>query len=92
MLKKISTLEVRQNLGAVLNRVSLRDDQYIIERKGQSLAAVVPVWQLEKWKAEKEMFFGIVDKVRQRNKKVPLSVIEKEVDEAIRSVRKNSKC
>ena len=88
MLKRISTLEVRQNLGAVLNRVSLRDDQYVIERKGQPLAAMVPVWQLEKWQGEKEMFFGMIDKVRQRNKKTPLSVIKKEVDEAIESEKK----
>lgn len=88
MLKRISTLEIRQNLGAILNRVSLRDDQYIIERKGEPLAAVVPVWQLEKWQNEKEMFFGMIDKVRQRNKKVPLSVVEKEVSEAIKSVGK----
>ena len=92
MLKKVSTLEIRRNLGAVLNRVSLRDDQYIIERKGELLAAIVPVWQLKKWQEEKEMFFGMIDKVRQRNKKVPLSVIEKEVSEAIKSVRKNSRC
>ncbi len=88
MLKKISTLETRQNLGAILNRVSLRDDQYIIERKGQPLAAVVPVWQLEKWQAEKEMFFRMIDEMQQKNKKIPLSAIEKEVDEAVKSVRK----
>ena len=88
MLKKVSTLEIRRNLGKVLNRVSLRDDQYIIERKGEPLAAMVPVWQLKKWQDEKEMLFRTVDKARQKNKKVPLSVIEKEVDEAVKSVRK----
>ena len=88
MLKKVSTLEIRRNLGKVLNRVSLRDDQYIIERKGELLVAVVPVWQLEKWQEDKEMFFGMIDKARQRNKKVPLSVIEKEIGETIKSVRK----
>ena len=92
MLKKMSTLEVRQNLGEILDRVNLRDDQYIIERKGQPLAAVVPVWQLEKWQKEKELFFEMIDKVQQRNKDIPLSVIEKEVDEAIKSVRKNTRC
>ena len=92
MLKNVSTLEIRRNLGAILNRVSLRDDQYIIERKGELLAAVVPVWQLKKWQDEKEMFFRMIDKTQQRNKKVPLSVIEKEIDEAVKSARKNSKC
>ena len=92
MLKNVSTLEIRRNLGAILNRVSLRDDQYIIERKGELLAAIVPVWQLKKWQDEKEVFFRMIDKTQQRNKKVPLSVIEKEIGEAIKSVRKNNKC
>ena len=92
MLKKMSTLEVRQNLGEILDRVNLRDDQYIIERKGQPLAAVVPVWQLEKWQKEKELFFEMIDKIQQRNKDIPLSVIEKEVNEAVKSVRKNTRC
>jgi len=47
MTEKISTLEIRQKLGDILNRVALRHDQFIIERKGKPLAAVVPVAQLE---------------------------------------------
>ena len=43
MTERISTLEVRQRLGDILNRVALRNDQFIIERKGKPLAAVVPV-------------------------------------------------
>ncbi len=47
MTEKISTLEVRQRLGDILNRVALRNDQFIIERKGKPVAAVVPVERLE---------------------------------------------
>jgi prevent-host-death family protein len=41
-------MEVRKHLGDILNRVALRNDQFIIERKGRPLAAVVPVEKL-KW-------------------------------------------
>ena len=47
MAEKVSTLEIRQRLGDILNRVSLRHDHFIIERKGKALAAVVPVERLE---------------------------------------------
>jgi prevent-host-death family protein len=47
MTEKVSTLEVRQKLGDMLNRVALRHDQFIIERKGKPLAAIVPVERLE---------------------------------------------
>jgi prevent-host-death family protein len=47
MTEKVSTLEVRQRLGDLLNRVALRRDRFIIERKGKALAALVPIEMLE---------------------------------------------
>jgi prevent-host-death family protein len=45
--EKVSTLDVRQRIGDMLNRVALRHDEFIIERKGKPLAALVPVERLE---------------------------------------------
>jgi len=47
MAEKVSTIEVRQRIGDLLNRVALRHDEFIIERKGKPLAALVPVERLE---------------------------------------------
>ena len=47
MTAKVSTIEVRQRIGDLLNRVALRHDEFIIERKGKALAALVPVQRLE---------------------------------------------
>jgi prevent-host-death family protein len=47
MAEKVSTIEVRQRIGDMLNRVALRHDEFIIERKGKRLAALVPVERLE---------------------------------------------
>jgi len=47
MTEKVSTLDVRQRIGDLLNRVALRRDEFIIERKGKALAALVPVERLE---------------------------------------------
>jgi prevent-host-death family protein len=47
MTARVSTMEVRQRIGDMLNRVALRHDEFIIERKGQPLAALVPVERLE---------------------------------------------
>ncbi len=47
MTERVSTLEVRRKLGDLLNRVALRQDQFIIERKGKPLAALVPIEKLE---------------------------------------------
>ena len=47
MPEKVSTMDVRQRIGDMLNRVALRHDEFIIERKGKPLAALVPVERLE---------------------------------------------
>lgn len=47
MIDRISTMDVRQRIGDLLNRVALRHDEFIIERKGKPLAALVPVERLE---------------------------------------------
>ena len=47
MTGKVSTMDVRQRIGDLLNRVALRHDEFIIERKGKPLAALVPVERLE---------------------------------------------
>ena len=47
MTDKVSTMEVRARIGDMLNRVALRHDEFIIERKGKPLAALVPVERLE---------------------------------------------
>lgn len=47
MPEKVSTMDVRQRIGDMLNRIALRHDEFIIERKGKPLAALVPVERLE---------------------------------------------
>ena len=47
MIDRVSTIDVRQRIGDMLNRVALRHDEFIIERKGKALAVLVPVERLE---------------------------------------------
>jgi prevent-host-death family protein len=47
MTVKVSTMDVRARIGDMVNRVALRHDEFVIERKGQPLAALVPIERLE---------------------------------------------
>ncbi len=47
MIERVSTMDVRARIGDLLNRVALRHDEFVIERKGKALAALVPVERLE---------------------------------------------
>lgn len=43
----LSAMQARQQFGEILNRVDLIHDQFIIERNGRPLAAIVPISALE---------------------------------------------
>ena len=45
--KKINAMEARRNFGAHLEQVFYNGDQFIIERAGKPMAALVPVSLLE---------------------------------------------
>ena len=45
--KIINAGKARVNFGQMLDEVYYKGDQFIIERAGKPMAAVVPVWQLE---------------------------------------------
>ncbi len=87
MVKKINALKARKNLGQLLEEVYYKDNQYVIERAGRPMAAVVPVWQLEGWRKRRERLFGMVEEVWKKNKKEKPEVIEREIQEAVRAVR-----
>lgn len=39
----VSALEVRKNLGEILNRILYRGEEILVERKGKPVAKIVPV-------------------------------------------------
>lgn len=46
--RHISTMDLRARLGDVLDRVRLRFDTFVIERKGEEVAAIVPVERMRR--------------------------------------------
>ena len=46
MIKKLSAMKARQNFGWIMNEVSLKGDDYIIERAGKQLVAIISMEKL----------------------------------------------
>jgi antitoxin (DNA-binding transcriptional repressor) of toxin-antitoxin stability system len=82
MTRTINATRARQNLGVLLTEVFAKNDQFIIERNGRPMAAIIPVWQFEQWNVKREAFFGMISKVRYRNRKASERVLHKETREA----------
>ena len=88
VLKTISAMKARQNLGQIMNEVSIRSDRYIIERNGKPLVAIVPVSFIEEQELKKKEFLDLLDKA-QNNSNISEDGIQNDIQEAIREVRKN---
>ena len=83
--KTISAMKVRQNLGRIMNEVSLRDEDYVVERAGKPLVAIVPFEQYRFFQAYREnsdVFFQSVDSFREGVKGVSDDVLDSVIDEA----------
>ena len=88
MSKRISALKVRQNLGQVMNEVALRGDEYIIERAGKPLVAIIPIEKYRAMQAEVDVFYQSLSEMGASTKDEDSSTMERLIDEAVRAYRK----
>lgn len=64
MLKRVNAIKARQNLGEIMNEVNLRNDEYIVERNGKAIAAIVPVWFVLNQQKQAEGFLQVLNKYK----------------------------
>jgi prevent-host-death family protein len=91
MKETVTTIEVRQRLGDLLNRVDLRHDQFIIERKGRPLAALVPVEKLDQMDRAARLHILDVLEKQKRASSLSQSEADQLADEAKHRQRKARK-
>ena len=89
MLKTITAIKARQNLGQLMNEVVIKEDDYIIERAGKPLVAVIPIEKYRQIQRAKEGFFEWVDGLRNQTKNTAFTEIEEKVNKAVAAVRKS---
>ena len=87
MAKHISAMEIRKRFGEIMNAVSLRGDEYIVERDGKPMVAVVPIWKLRQLEEKKEAFWKNVEKFREEGGKVEKEELESAITEAVNAAK-----
>ncbi|ABQ25344.1 type II toxin-antitoxin system prevent-host-death family antitoxin [Geotalea uraniireducens] len=83
MLKKVSAIKVRQNLGQVMNEVALKSDEYIVERAGKPLVAIIPIEKYLSMKRERDEFFRMYEELQTEATGGDEESIDKDVEEAV---------
>lgn len=87
VLKKISAMKARQNLGQLLNEVSLRGDSYIIERAGKPLAALVDLEQFQKLQENQNAALRAVRNMWNKMTGAEAQEIQEAIAEAIQAAK-----
>lgn len=87
MMKRISAVDLRQRLGQVMNEVSLRNDEYVVERDGRPLVVMMSLWKFEQMERQRERFFAKLDQFRARSHGVSAKELDVAIAEAIRKTR-----
>ena len=90
MQKKISAVKARQNLGQIMNEVAIRGDDYIIERAGKPLVAIIPLEKYLNLQIGLDTFALELEKMQVNVKNEDPRIIDEAIEEAIQAIR-NSK-
>jgi len=88
VLKRISAMKARQNLGQLLNEVSIRGDAYIIERAGKPLADLVDMERFQQLQEEQNAALAALQKVWEKMAGADHQEIGEALEEALRMARK----
>ena len=62
-LKVVTALKARKIFGTIMNAVSFGGDQYIVERKGKPMVAIIPIRKYEQMEKAKQRFFRNMSRI-----------------------------
>ena len=90
MLKKITAVKARQNLGQIMNEVSLLGDDYMIERAGKPIAVIISIDKYQSVQSKREEATRRLNQIWGKMSDADPDTLEQLVDEAVRKSRKKA--
>jgi len=89
MQKKISAMKARQNLGQIMNEVAIRGDDYIVERAGKPLVAIIDMDKYQQLQEDRDEALEAVRSFWSKMEGGDAEEVEGIIKEAVRATRKN---
>jgi prevent-host-death family protein len=62
-LKVVTALKARQTFGTIMNAVSFGNDQYVVERKGVPMVAIIPIKKFKQMDKARQRFFSNMSRI-----------------------------
>ena len=87
MIKKLPALKARQNLGQVMNEVAIKGDDYIIERAGKPLVAIISIDKYQTIQQDRKEALEALTDVWGKMAEADPDAIEDAIAKAVRAIR-----
>jgi prevent-host-death family protein len=88
MERRLSIQDARRQLPTIVQSAYYRGDRTLIARHGKPMAAVMSIEEYERWKQYRDQALVVFDRIWEANKQAKPSQVERDVEEAVRQVRR----
>ena len=85
--KVLDTSAVRDHLGEILDEAHYQGNEFVIQRRGKPLAAIIPYSRYEQMERRREAAFKVIHEIWEANKDVDPDEVAEAVDRAVEEVR-----
>lgn len=91
MAKLIDTQMVRDHLGDIINQAHYRGDEFLVQRRGKPVVAIIPVETYEQLLRERNEAFRVFHEIWEANKDVDHEQLLKDIEQAVAEVREEKR-
>lgn len=88
MLQPVSIVKARNNFSDLLGQVYYGGKRFLIKKLGRPFAVLVGIEEYQKFEEARDYFFQKIKTQRKKSEEIPFSRVEKDVTQAVTSVRK----
>ena len=91
MIREVTAVSMRQNLGEMLNYVQYAHDSVVVTKDGKAVAALVDAALFARIRAMRERFDALSDRIAGAYAEIPQEQGLAEIDKAVASLRKKAR-
>ncbi len=85
--KVLDTNSVRDRLGEILDEAHYQGNEFVIQRRGKPLAAIIPYSTYEQMEKRRQNAFRVFHEIWEANKDVDPEEVARDVELALQEVR-----
>ena len=87
----LDTRNVRERLGEVLDQAHYRGDEFVVQRRGRRMAAIIPYEAYEQFKRQRAEAMKVFQDIWNANAGVDPPEVEEDVRQAVEDARSTKK-